>query len=326
MTRRAACIMLLCAAFFWGAGNVANKTVLDHMGPLTAVALRCLIAAAVIAPFAIAKDGVSMAKGFGASAAKVSLLFAGGLALQQIAYGATTVTNASFLVNTASIITPFVAWAVFGEKQGVRIVIAALFTVLGAFLMTGGQFSISGLKSGDIACLLSAALYAGWTVGLGRHAIRFGRPFATCLVQFGLTSGIVALAAGARETASLSAITAAWPELLMLGVFSTAVAFILMTRAQECVTASTAAVLVSAESLFGAAGGFLVLGEQTPLIGMVGAGVILGAIMLGFGGAEQAISLASTDDDDSPSSGLPDRAYDIGPPGQRQNLPFSIAC
>ncbi|TIL78866.1 MAG: EamA/RhaT family transporter, partial [Mesorhizobium sp.] len=46
---QANCLLLLAAAF-WGFGNVAQKTVLDHLDPLSAVGMRCLIAGLMAAP------------------------------------------------------------------------------------------------------------------------------------------------------------------------------------------------------------------------------------------------------------------------------------
>lgn len=84
----------------------------------------------------------------------------------------------------------------------------------------------------------------------------------------------------AAESTTLADMRAALPELLMLGVFSTAVAFAIQIHAQRFVSASTAAILVSAKGLFGAAGALPILGEITPLTGFVGAALILGAIVL----------------------------------------------
>jgi len=276
--------LLLCAALLWGAGNVANKTVLEHVGPLTAVCLRCGIAVLVILPLALRelRTGSDRAAGRGwvPGGITVSLFFAAAMALQQIAYMTTTVTNASFLVNTAGILTPALAWMVFGDRPGLRIIIAAPLTLLGAFLMAGASFRLSSLNPGDIACLGSAVFYAAWMVALGRHAMTHGLPFATTVLQFSVTGVVLLPMAVMTETTTLDAVRAALPELVMLGVFSTALAFALTTYAQRFVSSSTAAVLVSAESLFGAAGAVLILGEATPLTGIIGASLILGAIVM----------------------------------------------
>ena len=280
MTRGSATLMLLTAAFFWGTGNVANKTVLEHIGPLTAVGFRCLIAACVVIPWAVPEMRTNLGNDWAMSAVLVSLFFCAAMALQQMAFQTATVTNASFLVNTCSILTPIIAWAALRERPHIRIVCAAVITLAGAFLMTGGSFSVAQLNRGDVLCLLSAIFYAAWMVALGRHIMLYGRPFATSFVQFAISAAILLPLSATVEVQSLVRVTNAAPELLGLGLFSTGIAFVLQTRAQQAVSSSTAAIIVSAESLFGAAGAYLWLGEQTSTMGVCGAVLILSGIMI----------------------------------------------
>jgi drug/metabolite transporter (DMT)-like permease len=80
-------------------------------------------------------------------------------------------------------------------------------------------------------------------------------------------------------------VVAAWRELVFLGIFSTAAAGTLTTVAQRHVSAPVTAILVSLESVFGAVGAYLLLGEQTPVAGLVGAVLIFGAVgMTAFSG------------------------------------------
>lgn len=282
MTRLAASGILLLSALCWGAGNVANKTVLVHLGPLSVVGLRCLLAALVIAPFAVADlrrtaDPRATAA-WVKSALGLSALFALALVLQQLAYRFTSVTNASFLVNTATVMTPVLAWLVLRHRVGLAVACAAPLTLIGAMLMSGGVFSLSAMNAGDLLCIASAAAYAGWMVALGEHSVRHGRPLGTTFVQFATSAALVLPVAVWTDAPSIHAIGRALPELVFLGVISTALAFGLQTWAQRFVAASTAAVLVSAESLFGAVGAHLLLGEQTPVLGLAGAALILVAI------------------------------------------------
>jgi drug/metabolite transporter (DMT)-like permease len=280
MTRLLASLMLLMAALCWGAGNVANKTVLLHLGPITVVGLRCLIASTVLAPFILRKDlGRGDAPWLG-SAVALALLFAAALLLQQIAFQSTTVTNASFLVNTAAILTPILAWITLGCRPGPWVSCAAGLSLVGAFLMAGASLTLADYNRGDLICLVSAAFYAAWVVALGQHAVTHGRPLPTALIQFAVGAA-VALPLGLwTEAPTLPALRAAAPDLLFLGVVSTAFAFGLMTAAQRYVSASSAAVLTSAESLFGALGAYILLGERTPAVALTGAGLILLGIVL----------------------------------------------
>lgn len=278
MTRLTASCVLLLAALCWGAGNVANKTVLQHLDSLTVVSLRCLLAAAVIGPFAWSDLRRAVNRDWVKSAAGLSVPFAAALLLQQGAYALTTVTNAGFLVNTATVMTPVLAWLLVGHRIGRAVTLAAPLTLIGALLMSGGNLSLTRMNSGDLLCLASAMGYAVWMVGLGHHAVRYGRPLGTTFVQFAVSAALVLPVALWTKMPELQAIGQAAPELVMLGVISTALAFGLMTWAQRYIAAPTAAIIVSAEGVFGALGARLLLGEQTSALGLFGAALILFAI------------------------------------------------
>ena len=189
----------------------------------------------------------AFAPGYWPSLAKVSVLFAVAMSIQQIAYLGTSVTNASFLVNTATVMTPLAAWLLFGDRPTTVIALAAGATLLGVMLMSGGLSA--GLTQGDLAALVSAMCYALWMVELGRHMQTHGDAVAAATAQF-LGAAAVALPLGlAYGHLSLTAAADAGPELLVLGVFSTAVAFGIQTISQRFTSASHAAVIVSAESV-----------------------------------------------------------------------------
>ena len=76
-----------------------------------------------------------------------------------------------------------------------------------------------------------------------------------------------------------AAVEAALPELVILGGFSTAAAFGIQTVAQRFTTASHAAVIVSAEYVFGATGAMLFLGECLSASAALGALIVLAAII-----------------------------------------------
>lgn len=278
--QKGAVLMLLAAAFFWGSGNVANKSVLQDLDPFAAATLRNLVAAVVLVPFAWRElAGVAERRLWLRSAMPPSGLFAAAIVLQQWGYQSATVTNASFLVNAASVVTPIIAYFVLKERLHGGIGFAAAMTLIGAFLMSGAGRSLTVMNAGDIACLVSAVFYGWWMVALSQHAVRHDSPAATtcvhCLMAVGLAGGIVVLLAPHQP----GTVAGGMAELLYLGIVSSALAFGLTAAAQAHVPASTAAVLVAAESLFGAAGGILVLGERPGAIGICGAGLMLAGIL-----------------------------------------------
>lgn len=121
MSRVQANLLLLVAALLWGLGNVAQKTVLDHLDPFSAVGLRCLIGGMVLLPLMRLDRHGPLATGYWPSALRVAAIFSLALLVQQAAYLSTSVTNAGFLVNTATVITPILAWVVLRERVGPQV-------------------------------------------------------------------------------------------------------------------------------------------------------------------------------------------------------------
>lgn len=276
MSRLTANLLLLIAAALWGFGNIAQKTVLEHLDPFSAVGLRCLIGGLLILPLLHFDRGDGLASGFWRSAARVAVLLAVALTLQQAAYLSTSVTNAGLLVNTATVITPILAWIAFRERTSLRVWSSAGVTMIGVFMLCGGP---KGFGRGDLVALLSALFYAAWVIELGRHMQTFGHAVCTASIQFLLTSAL-ALPIGSLW-GSLSADTAlrAGPELFILGAGSTALAFGFQTIALRFTSACHAAVIVSAEGVFGAMAAALVLGERITVLAFLGAGLMMVAIV-----------------------------------------------
>jgi drug/metabolite transporter (DMT)-like permease len=281
MSRSMANLLLLVAAALWGFGNIAQKTVLEHLDPFSAVGLRCLIGGLLILPLLRLERGEPLTTGFWPSALRVASVLAIALLFQQAAYLSTTVTNAGFLVNTATIVTPILAWIAFRERTSPRVWGAAVATMTGIFMLCGG---LQGFGHGDLISLISALFYAAWMIGLGRHMRTFGQPVRTACTQFFVTSFIALAIGGVWGSLSAGAALAAGPELFVLGAGSTALAFGLQTIALRFTPAAHAAIIVSAEGVFGAVAAALFLGERISVTAYFGAALMLVAIIyLAFG-------------------------------------------
>ena len=290
-TTPSACVfMLVVAAAFWGSGNIANKTLLDDIGPLTALALRGTIAALIVLPVLSFDRERRPVQGFYRSGIRVALLFVAAATFQQVAYQWTTVTNAGFLVNTCTVVTPLLAWVILREQPHGRIVVAAIMTLCGAWLMCGAASLGTGINAGDAACLVSALFYAGWAIAIGHHAVQYGCPLTTAFIQFGLAGVLLAPVALALETPTLAGVVAAGPEVLYLAVFCTVGACLLTAIAQRRVSASVAVVLLSLEGVFGAASAYLVLAERPSTEVISGGLLIVIAVVVAVGGRETKAS------------------------------------
>ncbi|WP_246506215.1 DMT family transporter [Mesorhizobium silamurunense] len=140
------------------------------------------------------------------------------------------------------------------------------------------------------------------------------RPLTAAAAQF-LGAAAFALPLGAvHGNLSFAAASEAAPELLVLGVFSTAVAFGVLIAALRFTSASHAAVIVSAESVFGAMGAAIFLGERSSAVGALGAAIILGSILsVAMSNRTPAARLPLRTDPST--SDMPARAFAAAPAG-----------
>jgi drug/metabolite transporter (DMT)-like permease len=281
MSPHQATAIALLAAFAWGTGNVAQKTILAHLDGWSATGLTSLVGAAVLLPFALREGRGSLpsAKGSLPLLLGVSLLFTFATTVMQFGYGLTTVTNAGFLVNTAAVLTPILAWAFLSQRPHLAIWPASLAVLLGIFLMAGASWR--GLSAGDLLALLSAAGFAIWTLAVGNYVMRTHRPALMTTIQLAVCGVICSGASFALQgPPALQTLTAALPEILFMGLVSKGLAYVLMAIAQQYAPATTVAVLVSAEAVFGALVAALILGETLSLVRGIGSLCIIFGVLL----------------------------------------------
>ena len=280
MSRNQANALLLFAALLWGGGNVAQSAVAENIGPFLAVGLRCLIAALVLLPFVLSQPVSKLAhdpthRKLGSGAI---LAFVAAVTCQQFGFTHTSVTNVGFIINTTTVITPVFAWFMMSQRPAMAVWPAAVMSLVGTVLMTGG--APLGYNMGDVFCLASAIFYSIWMVLLGAYVIRCGNVMRFTIVQFLVTSVICLALSSGFETIRPAAVFAVAPELLALGAFSTGLAYLLQSIAQQRTSASEAAIITSGEALFGATGAFLLLGETLTFQAAVGAVLMCFAILL----------------------------------------------
>lgn len=288
MTRLRADLLLLFAAAIWGLAFVFQKTAMSSLGPLTFIAARGGIAAAVLLPLAYIlhrrqalRPDMSMAVGWprGLLRAGVAagLAFFTGAALQQTGLVTATATNGGFLTALYVVLTPPLAYWIRGTRPSAVIGPAIVMSAVGTWMLGGG--AITALSGGDWLIAASAVAWALHVI-LSERGAGFNRPILFTGLQFAVVAVLAACGAFMFETVSLAALYAASGEILYVGVLSSALTFTLLTMALRHAPASEAAVIISTESLFAALAGALLLGERLPLLAWVGAALIMTAVLL----------------------------------------------
>jgi drug/metabolite transporter (DMT)-like permease len=283
MSRPIAVLLLVICTTLWGFAFVFQKEAMDHMGPLTFAATRYLLGAALVLPIGIIEYRRQRARGVAVTReqwiriAVLSLAFFVGVWLQQVALLSTTVTNGGFITSLYVIFTPIVTWLLVRTPPHPIIYLGAPLALAGIYLLTGARLDTFSIGDGQ---LLMCAVFWGVQVAmLGALVRETSMPVFISALNFLATAALSGLGAFAFEQPSLGAIGSGWIEILYSGVLSTAVAFTLQAIAQQYVPPANAAIILSAESLFAALGGAVILGERLPPLGYLGAAIIFVAIV-----------------------------------------------
>jgi drug/metabolite transporter (DMT)-like permease len=283
MSRSQANLLLLLVSLIWGSAFVAQSQGMAHVGPMTFTGVRFLIGALVVAPLmwiewrSLQRKAKPLQRQDGFKIAGLGGLLLLGAALQQIGITGTTVTNAGFLTALYVPLVPVLGWLIWRHWPHWSVWPGAVACLVGAYLLSGAS-SLS-IGRGDVWIIASALPWAFHVLLIGRVADRLAAPFLVAGGQF-LVCGGLALAWSLLyepvNWASLQA--AAWP-LAYTGVLSVGVAFTAQVVAQRYAHAADAAIVLSAETLFAAVFGFLLMGDRLDAAGMAGCTLIFVSMM-----------------------------------------------
>ncbi len=281
MTRLQADFILLFSAALWGVAFYFQKDAMANVGPWTFIASRAGLAVLVLAPMAYLEHRRATARpapaGLPQLAVQCGAAFLAAAYLQQEGLRTASVTNTGFLTSLYVVFTPVVAW-VLSSTYPARIVWPAIgLSFVGTWLLGGG--TIGGLGTGELLVMVGSLFWATHCVLTG-EASRFKRPLTYTVIQFTVVTLCATAAALIIERPTLEALHGAAIPILFVGLVSTALTYTLFTIAIRHTTPPEAAVILSAESLFAAAAGALMLGERLSPISWIGAGLMIAAILL----------------------------------------------
>jgi len=284
MSRIQANLLLTLVALIWGSAFVAQNQGMADVGPLLFTGVRFLIGSAVVLPLAVlewrrlGREGRPLSRLDGWHIAGLGGLMTLGAVMQQVGIQFTSVTNAGFLTAIYVPLVPVLAWLLLGQIAHWSVWPAAAGCLVGAFLLSGAHELNIGL--GDLWVAGSAIPWAEHVLMVGRWADRMGAPFLVASGQFAICGVLSLSAAFAMEPVRWAGLEAAiWP-IAYTGVLSVGVAFTAQVVAQRYAQAADAAIILSSETLFAAACGYLLLGERLHTAGLIGCGLMLGCILL----------------------------------------------
>ncbi|HBA04343.1 MAG TPA: EamA family transporter, partial [Clostridium sp.] len=196
--------------------------------------------------------------------------------LQQMGVMGTTAGKAGFITGLYMVIVPILG-LFLKQKVNKSTWIGIVIAIIGLYLLSINEdFSIS---NGDLLVLIGSV---GWAV----HILLIDNftkkidPLKLSSVQFATCSILSLVMAIIFEDINMVGISGAMVSILYGGLLSVGVAYTLQVVAQKNAKPSHAAILLSMESVFGALGGAMFLGERIGARGLVGCILIFIAIII----------------------------------------------
>jgi drug/metabolite transporter (DMT)-like permease len=263
--------LLLSATAVWGWTFPVMKDAVSAYGIVAFLALRFTIGSALLGGLAVREfNGRSLWIG-----ASIGVVLALGYLCQTTGLRSTTATNSGFITGLFVVTTPIINRLLFGVKIRRRFWAAAAVSLVGLYLLTNA--GPMPLSTGDLLTLGAAVLYGLHISLLDRFAkghsplmLAFAQT-ASCAVLFFLLLPISEPMCWPSEKV--------WVALAITGVLATAACFAIQTYVQQRLSAVTSTLILSAEPVFAALFGCILLGERLGAIQMLGVAMMVAAIV-----------------------------------------------
>ncbi len=269
-------LSLLAVSAVWGVSFTMVKQSLGNASPMLFLAIRFLIAAAVLLPWLFAAPPQGR-RGRLLPGVLVGCFLFAGYAFQTLGLQRVTPTNSAFVTALSVILVPLCVIPIRRRLPagatwfGVGLATVGLYFLL----LDAGQFQFS---PGDLLTLCCALMFALHIVAIDRFARREPlRHFATVQI---VTAAI--LAAGAAlflETPVFHAGAGLLFALGFTGIFCTAGAFAVQTSMQRYTTPTRVAIVYATEPIFAAMVSYFFHGEPLGWRDFLGGGLILAGIL-----------------------------------------------
>jgi drug/metabolite transporter (DMT)-like permease len=273
--------LLLITAALWGLAFVAQRKGMESLDAFTFNAIRFALGA-IFVRFALYR---SFAKRADIIRLPGIVLFVAAT-FQQIGLIYTSAGSAGFITGLYVIFVPLIG--IFrGQRLSRRVLYGILLAVLGLYLIN--RFESLQMSLGNLLVLISAVFFA-WHVQI---VDKYSKLYPTGMLafdQFGVCALLSFIFAGfwrifmhpfdTISAAYLQNIGIALIPILYGGLISVGIAYTLQIKAQREAEPAPAAVIMCLEGVFAMIGGYLILSENITLRSILGAAMLLIAMLL----------------------------------------------
>lgn len=268
---------LFATSLLWGTSFVILKNTLESVGTLWILAIRFTLAALLLGAFA-GKRLARLHRLQQRGGILMGLCLAAAYILQTYGLRYTTPGKNAFLTAVYCVLVPFLSWLIYRRKPQMQHVLAAILCLAGI-----GFVSLSGTQSainiGDVLTLLCGIFYALQIIVVEQYGEN-GDALCLSVIQFAAAAVICWAGALPLEPVPVNVSPAAWFYIAYMGFVCTGLCFFLEAWGMKATPSSTAAVIMTLESVFGVLTSVLFYHEQVTLRLLLGFVLIFCSVVL----------------------------------------------
>jgi drug/metabolite transporter (DMT)-like permease len=266
-------LLLVAVTAVWGWTFVVVQNAISVYGVIPFLAVRFVLAGAALAPiYATKLTRRSLIVG-----GAIGVVLAAGYLFQTTGLLFTTPTNSGLITGLFVVFAPLADRLLFGANVSRQVVLAVALSLVGMVLLAGG--GPEGANWGDLLTLLCAAALGLHIALLSRFAA-FHDAGALTLAQI-LSIALLFLIVWPLFAPVSLPPSEVWVALLVTGLLASAGAFLVQTTVQQHIPAARTAIILTMEPVFAALFGYWLAGDRLVAVQILGAVMILSALVIG---------------------------------------------
>ncbi len=266
-------LLLVAVTAVWGWTFVVVQDAIALYGVLPFLAVRFVLAGATLAPIYAARlTRRSLIVGGG-----IGIVLAAGYLFQTLGLLYTTPTNSGLITGLFVVFAPLADRVLFGASASRQVILAVILSLVGMVMLAGG--GPDGVNPGDFLTLFCATALGLHIALLSRYASAHDAGALT-LAQILAMALLFVVAWPVFDPISFPP-PGVWVALLVTGLLASAGAFLVQTTVQQKIPAARTAIILTMEPVFAAFFGYWLAGDRLVLVQVLGAILILSALVIG---------------------------------------------
>lgn len=276
MKKTAAALLLVATTFFWGITFTVVKEAVSRVDMFVFLAQRFTLASLLmILPGIFFHRRPSWPTVRAGMVLGLALFSA--YAFQTAALLYTTASNTGFLTGLNVVFVPIIGAIILKQAVPVGVRWGAIIATIGLYLLcTGGELRIN---SGDILGIICAICVAAHLLMTGHYTHNHDVYWITAVQMTTIAAASTMVAAAGGKQVAVYHPFLLWP-LLLCSIFASVFAFLVQTAMQRHIPPSQTALIFCLEPVFAAGYAYVAAGEKLSQVALLGALLILGAMLL----------------------------------------------